>query len=221
MVTPARAEKIKQTLQHRQQGVVVLEDLYDPHNAGAVFRSCEAFGLQQVYLIFEKQAPFNPLTVAKPSSASASRWLNFTVFHSTEACLTQLKNEGYTLYATCLAEDAVSLLETPLTATPKTALLFGNEHRGLSQTAIEMAHHRVMIPMVGMVQSLNLSVTAAICLYELTRQRREVGWDAFGLPPEEQAAMLAAWLSETGEKTTLEDKLSHPPGSAACDPQPL
>lgn len=221
MVTPERAAKIHQTVQHRQQGIVVLEDLYDPHNAGAVFRSCEAFGVQKVYLIFEKQTPFNPLTVAKPSSASASRWLSFTVFHSTEACLSQLINEGYTLYATCLAEDAVSLLETPLTTNPKTALLFGNEHRGLSQTAIKMAHHRVMIPMAGMVQSLNLSVTAAICLYELTRQRRKIGLDAFGLPTTEHAALLDAWLSEPDEKTTLKNELDPPLGSACYDAKPF
>ncbi|MFA5859526.1 MAG: RNA methyltransferase [Elusimicrobiota bacterium] len=169
--TVNRVERIKKVVTARQECVVVLEDIYDPHNAEAVFRSCDAFGVQKVCLIFEHEKKFNPRKVGKSTSSSANKWLDFMSYDSTEMCLSKLKTEGYTIIATAFTPDAVSLYESDISSLAKPVLMFGNEHRGLSEKAVELADIKIIIPMRGFVQSLNLSVTAAICMYELTRQR--------------------------------------------------
>lgn len=169
-LTPVnREEKIKKVIEQRQKGIVILEDIHDPHNAAAVWRSADAFGIQKIYLIFEKEKAFNPKKIGKASSASANKWLDFEIFTSTEECLKKVKSEGYTVYATVLDREAETIYKTDFPENP--AIMFGNEHRGLSEEAINLADKKIYVPMRGMVQSLNLSVTAGICLYELTRQR--------------------------------------------------
>jgi tRNA (guanosine-2'-O-)-methyltransferase len=169
-----RVEKIKRVISSRQRDlIVVLEDVHDPHNAAAVLRTAEAFGVPAVYFIFEQEKYYNPKRVGKSSSASANKWLEFKVFRSTEQCLYALKKLGYTIFATTVASGADSIFKCRFRG--KVALLFGNEHRGLSQQALSYSDRQLTIPMRGMVQSLNLSVTAAICIYELTRQRQASG----------------------------------------------
>lgn len=164
-----RQEKIKRVMGQRQEGIIVLEDIHDPHNAAAVWRSCDAFGFGKVYLIFEQEKRFNPKQVGKASSSSANKWLDFEVFTSTKECLKTIKDKGYTIYATTLDKRATRLEKTRFKDRP--AILFGNEHRGLSETAIKTADKKIYIPMRGMVQSLNLSVTAGIVMWEMSRQR--------------------------------------------------
>jgi tRNA (guanosine-2'-O-)-methyltransferase len=172
MVTETRLNKIKNVVSNRQKDiVVVLEDTYDPHNAEAVFRSCDAFGVKHLHLIFINQKTFNPKKIGKSSSSSANKWLDFTIHNSTEECLTTLKKDGYTIFATTLENDSKSIYDTNFTASKKVAILLGNEHSGLTQKAIELSDEKVIIPMCGMVQSFNLSVTASIFLYEVYRQR--------------------------------------------------
>ncbi len=175
MISAKRIEKIKQVVQKRQHGLtVVLEDIYDPHNAAAVLRSCDAFGVQEVYFIFKNQPEFNPRKVGKLSAASANKWLDFHIYHSSEECLSQLKEAGYTICATILDEEAQSIYDTEY-KDKQIALLFGNEHSGLSKTAIQKADTKIYIPMRGFVQSFNLSVTASMLLFEVTRQRLSNG----------------------------------------------
>jgi len=165
-----RQEKIDKVIDQRQEGVIVLEDIHDPHNAAAAWRTCDAFGFQKVYLIFDQEESFNPKRIGKASSSSANKWLSFKVFKSTKECLEELKNEGYKVMGTLLDQEAKKISEVNFT-NRKMAILFGNEHRGLSETAIKMLDEKIYIPMKGMVQSLNLSVTAAIVMYEIDRQR--------------------------------------------------
>ena len=165
-----RKDKIEAVIQQRREGLVILEDIHDPHNAEAVMRTVEAMGWQKVWLIFEKEVGFDPKQVGKSSSSSANKWLRFEIFGSTKECLEKAKKEGYVVYATVLDSEADSLAESDLTKR-KIAWCVGNEHRGLSQMAINMADKKVYIPMKGMVQSLNLSVATAICLWETERQR--------------------------------------------------
>ena len=193
MVTEARRQRVHQVVSNRQQGVVVLEDVYDPHNAAASFRSVEAFGFQRVCLIFEQEEPFNPRREGKSTSASANKWLDFCIYDSTERCLLDLKEEGYELIATVVDPGAESIYEARF-ENPKIALLFGNEHRGLSPKAVEMADRRVTIPMVGMVRSLNLSVTVALFLYEVTRQRQLRGMERYRLSVSEQERLIRDFL---------------------------
>ncbi|MEK9181278.1 MAG: RNA methyltransferase [Patescibacteria group bacterium] len=164
-------QKIKAVAKNRQSGLaVVLEDIHDPHNAEAVFRSCEAFGVQEVYLIFDRESPFNPKRIGKKTSGSANKWLNFHIYKSAKECFADLKAKRYFLAATVLDKGASSIYKARLSQ-KKLALIFGNEHRGLSAGSQKLSDHKLFIPMRGMVQSLNLSVTAGIFLYEISRQR--------------------------------------------------
>jgi tRNA (guanosine-2'-O-)-methyltransferase len=171
MLTPSRLQKIRKVAASRQQGVVVLEDIHDPHNAAAVLRTCDAFGIQKVCFIFDKGKKFNPRKIGKATSSSANKWLDFEVFTSAKECFSKLKRQGYTIVTTVLDAKAKSIFKTKFT-NPKTALVFGNEHAGLSEAAIKLSDTHIYIPMQGFVQSMNLSVTAAICIYEVFRQRQ-------------------------------------------------
>ncbi len=192
--TPERVQRFHEVAAGRQRGVVVLEDIHDPHNAEAVFRSCDAFGFQRVCLIFDQEEPFDPRRVGKLTSSSANKWLDFDVYGSARECLDALHRDGYEVVATVAEGDADSIFEAELAA-PRIALMLGNEQRGLSAEAVALADRRLTIPMAGMVRSLNLSVTAAIVLYEVTRQRRRAGFDGYLLPPNEQEA-LRQWLAD-------------------------
>ena len=171
----------------------MLEDLHYPHNAEAVLRSCDAFGVQDVHFIFESQPPYNPRKIGKGTSASAHKWLTFHMHHSTEACLKQLKKEGYEILATVVSDrDTENLFSADLTM-EKLALFLGNEREGVSQTVKDRAHQKIHIPMRGMVQSLNLSVTAAILLYEITRQRSAAGRND-ALPEKRRKELIDAYI---------------------------
>lgn len=190
MPTEKRLNKIRSVAALRQQAVVVLEDIHDPHNAAAVLRTCDAFGIQRVCFIFDKGKKFNPRKVGKVTSASANKWLDFETFSSAKECFKKLKRQGYTIVATILDAKAKSIYKTKFTH-PKTALVFGNEHAGLSPAAIELSDAHIYIPMSGFVQSLNLSVTAAICLYEMARQRR---WETkFFLGSKARNQLIKKW----------------------------
>lgn len=167
----SRRNKIISVVKQRQAGIiVVLEDIHDPHNAAAILRTCDGIGMQNVYFIFEKETEYNPKKIGKASSSSANKWLNFQIFHSTETCLTKLHNEGYTIIATALTQTSESLM-TATFQEPKIALFVGNEKNGLSPGAITRADRTLMIPMLGFVQSLNVSVATGIILWEITKQR--------------------------------------------------
>jgi tRNA (guanosine-2'-O-)-methyltransferase len=185
-----RRGKIRQVIEGRQKGVMVLEDIHDPHNAAAVWRSCDGFGFQKVYLIFEKEKIFNPKKIGKTSSGSANKWLDFKIFKSTGECLKELKKDGYKILATVLDKEAKKITETDLKI-KKIAIMLGNEHRGLSEEAIKAADEKVYIPMKGMVQSFNLSVTAAILMYEIDRQR--TGRGNFGIEEKEKREIGQRW----------------------------
>lgn len=171
MPTDERLEKITRLVKGRQAGMtLLLEDLHDPHNAGAIMRSCDAFGVQEVHLVFDQQKPFNPKRLGHASSSSANKWLDFRRHESIESAAAYLKSAGYELVATALEEDSKSVFEAKLDA-PKIALMVGNEHRGLSDRALQLADQKVIIPMRGIVQSLNVSVATALLLFEITRRR--------------------------------------------------
>lgn len=165
-----RAEKIERVMRDKHQGIIVLEDIHDPHNAAAVWRSADCFGFGKIYIIFDQEKTFNPKKVGKASSSSANKWLDFEIFKSTVECYEKLKKDGYKIYATILDKEATDLSLSDIRSQEKTALVFGNEHRGISQMAAAGADEKIYIPMLGMVQSLNLSVTAGILMWEYMRQ---------------------------------------------------
>ena len=181
MVTERRLNRIKNAVANKQEGIVVLQDIHDPHNAQAVIRSCECFGIQKVYLVFENEKRFNPEEFGKLASSSANKWLEYEAFMSTQECFSKLKEDGYKIVATALKDDSVAIYDFDFSSHKKFALCFGNEKDGLSKEAIELADQTLNIPMHGMIQSLNLSVTAALCLFEMTRQRKAKGFQDFSL----------------------------------------
>jgi tRNA (guanosine-2'-O-)-methyltransferase len=174
MVSVKRLAKFKQVVSKRRSDVVVvLEDIYDPHNAAAIFRTMDAFGLQKAYLVFDTVTSFNPKKVGKASSSSANKWLDFKVYNSSETgkisaisrCLTELKQEGYKVVASVVNSEAIDLVKFKWPG--KLALLVGNEHAGLSAEAISLADYGVYINMQGMVESLNVSVATAVFLWQI------------------------------------------------------
>jgi tRNA (guanosine-2'-O-)-methyltransferase len=171
MKTERRLNKIKQVLGYRQPDLkIVLENIHDPHNVSAIFRTCDSVGVDEIYLIYTKETfP----KIGKKSSASAYKWVNKKRFTSVEECYESLRIDGFQILATEIGENSKSLWDYDLTG--KTAIVFGNEHRGVSKEASEKADGCLLIPMFGMVQSLNVSVSCGITLYEIARQRFKVG----------------------------------------------
>lgn len=170
MVSEQRLHKIKTVMSRRRSDlVVVIEDIYDPHNAAAIWRTCEAYGVGKVCLIFDKQTPFDPKKIGKSSSATANKWLDFEIYRNAKECLENLKKQGFSIVATVLNNQAKNIYEFAWPG--KVALLVGNEHSGLSEQAIKLSDYQAYIPMQGMVQSLNLSVATAIFISEIYRSR--------------------------------------------------
>jgi tRNA (guanosine-2'-O-)-methyltransferase len=170
-MTQRRMEKFRRVLAQRQPDLtVVMENIHDPHNVSAVLRSCDAVGVLSVNLLYTVEAfP----RIGRKSSSSASKWIERRKFTSVDECYGTLRAEGYRIHATRLTNHASSLYDLDLTR--PVALVFGNEHRGVSEEAGEKADGNFHVPMMGMIQSLNVSVAAAVSLYEALRQRVGLG----------------------------------------------
>ncbi len=191
--TEKRIEKIKWVLSKRQPSLrVVLENIHDPHNVSAIFRTCDAAGIPKVSLVYNlEKFP----KIGKKSSASAYKWIEREKFKTVEECYNQLKKEKFVIYASSLNGDSKSLYD--LDFTKKSAIVLGNEHRGLSKEAEELADERFYIPMFGMVQSLNVSVSAAISIYEAVRQRKNIGlYDKSELSSKELKKLIDEWAKK-------------------------
>ena len=171
-VTEARIKKFTEVASRRQSGLIlVLEDMWDPHNAAATLRDADAFGVQEIWYVFEKQKYFNPKKIGSEASSSAGKWLTFRVFRKTADCLRELKKKKYVIAATTLDAQSKSLYRTKLSTYSKLALVIGNEHTGISQKMKEKADILLSLPMQGFVESLNLAAATAVFLAEITRQR--------------------------------------------------
>ena len=206
MPTDQRRNKLKRVAEARQAGLtVVIEDVFDPHNLGAISRSCDAFGVQQINVIFESHPEFDPKEVGKNSSTATNKWLDYRIHSSTRAALRTLKGEGWELVAAALDPAADSIFEADFCA-PKIALLFGNEKTGLSSTALKLADRRLMIPMRGIAQSMNVSVSAALFIYEVTRQRMARCPQLLRVPPT-QAAQTLDYFLEMHERHNRRNKM--------------
>lgn len=170
-MTQRRMEKFRRVLALRQPDLtVVMENIHDPHNVSAVLRSCDAVGVLGVNLLYTVESfP----RIGRKSSSSASKWIERRKFTSVDECYGTLRAEGYRIHATRLTNHASSLYDLDLTR--PVALVFGNEHRGVSEEAGEKADGNFHVPMMGMIQSLNVSVAAAVSLYEALRQRVGLG----------------------------------------------
>jgi tRNA (guanosine-2'-O-)-methyltransferase len=190
MASERRVARLDYVLQHRQPDLtVVMENIHDPHNVSAMLRSCDAAGVWEAQLLYNSDAfP----KIGKKSSASAGKWIERRKFKTVGECYGKLRSEGFLIYATRLDDRAESLYDLDLTR--KIALVFGNEHRGVSDEAALESDGLVQIPMYGMIQSLNVSVACAIILYEALRQRsKRRGYGTSKFSKDEHTELLEKW----------------------------
>ena len=163
-----RSEKIYACVSRRQPSLsIVLENVHDPHNVSAVLRSCDAVGVIDVHLVYHTGQSFPEL--GEKSSASARKWVLTHKHSSIDECYDYLRKEGKKILTTGMSNEARSLYTVDFTE--PIAIVFGNEHTGVSEEAILKADGNMLIPQVGMIQSLNISVACAVTLYEAFRQR--------------------------------------------------
>jgi len=171
-MTPERMERLVSVLNKRQDDItVVLENVFDPHNISAVMRTCDAVGVQEIYILNTK-IPQHKKWSAK-SSSSAAKWLTVHQYENAAECFSSLRKRYSSILTTYLSHDAVGLHQLDLTKS--TALVFGNEHSGVSDEIRELADGNFVIPQVGIIQSLNISVACAVTLYEAFRQKTLAG----------------------------------------------
>ncbi len=191
MPTSERIARVKQILSWRQPDLrVVLDRVLIAHNASAVLRTCDAAGILYVNLISPNP---DALVFNRAISTRVEKWLEISVFQTAEECLRPLKEKGFRIIATHLGPDSISYLEADYCQ--PTVLLFGNEAEGASPEALAWADQKIKIPMLGMVQSLNLSVSVGIILYEALRQRQAKGFMTKSrLSQEEYDRLFRQWL---------------------------
>jgi tRNA (guanosine-2'-O-)-methyltransferase len=190
--TKERIQKVSRVLSLRQPDLrVVLEEVTNTHNASAVVRTCDAAGVLYLDIISSAGDPF---PVNEAISTRAEKWLHFSNFTSTEECLNKLKKKGFKIAATYLGKESIPYSE--IDYTQPLAVVFGNESEGISEKARGMADYVIKIPMVGMAQSLNLSVSVGIILYEAMKQRMEKDfYDDKRLSPDEFETFMKTWLN--------------------------
>jgi len=191
--TEKRTNKITSVASTRQFSLrVVLENIHDPHNVSAIFRTCDAVGIPKVSLVYtEESFP----KIGKKSSASAFKWVDKEKFKSIDECYSKLREQGFVIYASALMDNSKNLYDLDLTK--KCAIVLGNEHRGVSTEAAKKADEVFLIPMFGMVQSLNVSVAGAVTLYEALRQRqRKMMYELNEMNEPEINELLEKWIKK-------------------------
>ena len=170
-MTPKRLEKFERVVANRQLDLtIILENVHDPHNIGAVLRSCDSVGIREIFILYtEEQLGVRHIELGKNSSSGARKWLDVHYYTDIEACFKHVRASYKHIFSTHLSSDAKSLHELDLSGS--VALLFGNEKDGLSKEALSYSDGNFIIPQVGMVESLNISVACAVTIYEAFRQR--------------------------------------------------
>jgi tRNA (guanosine-2'-O-)-methyltransferase len=203
-ITPNKKGKFETLIRERTRHLtIVLEDIYQPHNASAVLRSCDCFGIQDVHIIEN----MNKYEVNPDVALGSSKWLTLIKYpakeHNTAECLKNLKSSGYRIIATTPHQDDFTPETLPLEQ--KTALLFGTELAGLSEEAMAMADGYVRIPMYGFTESFNISVSAALLLYALSERLRksDIPWH---LTEDEMLDLRINWAKNVIKKSSLLEK---------------
>jgi len=191
MASEERIKKLRTVLKNRQIDLkVILEDIHDPHNVNAIYRSCEAVGVMDVILLYinEKfpEIKFN-------SSASAYKWIDLHEFSNPLKIIPKLKDEGYQIYSLTLDEQAETIYD--IDWTKPSVIIVGNEHSGVSKKTQELSTQNLYIPMNGIIESLNVSVATAVTLYEASRQRKKHGqYPNSGIDSEWLEKKLEKWI---------------------------
>lgn len=185
---------------------VVLEDIFKPHNASAVIRTCDCFGLQDIHVI-EKTIEYkvNPYV-----TRGASQWVDLHKYHrkdgsSVDLCFESLRAKGYKIFGTSPAPSSISIYD--LQPTEKLALVFGNEHEGISEEVKTKADGLVHIPMLGFTDSFNISVSASIFLYDLVKKAEAMGIPDFYLSEEEKNQLRLKWYRDVVKYSDVHERV--------------
>jgi len=191
LLTPHKAQLFERVASERTRYLtVVLEDLFQEHNASAVIRTCECFGIQDLYAIEDK----NKYTLQRKVARGAGQWIDLHRFtergKASEQAINHLNSSGYKIVAT--SPHALAFTPENLPITEPIALCFGTERLGLSSLVLEQADYHVKIPMYGFTESFNLSVSVALLLQGLKARLNNSDED-WRLSREEQLALKIAW----------------------------
>lgn len=190
-LTPRRRMLFEKVLAQRTNHfTIATQDVYQLHNTSAVIRSCDVFGVQNIHVIEER----NLKKIDREIAMGAQKWIDVNRYHSTGDCLESLREQGYQIVATSPHEAACTLDEFDI-STPS-AFFFGTEKEGLSQEVMNQADVKLKIPMVGFTESLNISVSAAIILQNVTSRLRksELSWQ---LSEEQRMDLKFKWTEKS------------------------
>ncbi len=190
-MTPERTAKIKQVLSNRQNDLtVIIENVTDPHNIAAVMRTCDAVGISEIFVLNTRIKPHKRF--GTKSSSSAQKWMLTHQFTDAAVCIDTVRKKYPRVYSTHLGESSKSIYELDFT-TP-IALVFGNEKIGVSEEIRALCDGNFIIPQVGMISSLNISVACAVTVYEAFRQKSlQHHYNQAKLSIAEQEALLTHW----------------------------
>lgn len=172
-LTESRKERFLEILKNRTNHfTIAMEDVYQLHNTSAVMRSCEVFGIQELNVVEQKFGKRIDTEIAM----GAQKWVDINRFNSMQNCIDSLREKGYQIIATTPHNDSCMLHEFDITK--RSAIFFGTEKEGLSPEVLDQADGYLKIPMVGFTESLNISVSAAIIIQDITNRLRlsDVSW---------------------------------------------
>lgn len=205
MVTEKKWDLFNQIIQNRTRYLtVVLEDIYQPHNASAILRTCDCFGIQDVHIIENR----NKYTINPDVALGASKWLNLCKYNKQEnntlSTINYFKKQGYRIIATTPHSNDIELELFDLKK-GKSALFFGSEMPGLSEIVMDNADEFLKIPMFGFTESFNISVSAAIILHYLSYKLKnsEINWQ---LSDNEKQEVLLNWLRSSVKNSEIIEK---------------
>jgi len=169
-MSPERFEKIKDVLNKRQPDItVILDNVHKPHNIAAILRSCDATGIGNIH----SRSKNSKIGLNLKAASGSNRWVNVNFYHQLSELYKSLSKENYNIFVANNSENAIDYREVNYTI--KTAIVLGAELDGVSNNSLSFANKEIKVPIVGMVESLNVSVTNAVILYEIQRQRKEAG----------------------------------------------
>lgn len=190
-MTPERKHKLLNVLNKRQSNLtVVLENVFDPHNVSAVMRTCDSVGIQDMYTINTRVAPVREWGFK--SSSSARKWVTMHQYTDVNQCFEALRKQYDKIYTTHLADDSVGLYDIDFTQS--IALVFGNETFGVSEEVRALADGNFVIPQIGIIRSLNISVACAVSIYEAFRQKSIAGqYNQPSFSAERSTQLLTEW----------------------------
>jgi len=190
-LTPQRKSRFDTVLPNRTKHfTVATEDVYQLHNTSAVIRSCDVFGIQEVHIVEER----NSKRIDREIAMGSQKWVDLQRYHTVADCIQNLKDTGYQIVATTPHDNDQVLADFDITK--KSCFFFGRETEGLSPEVMAAADCFLKIPMVGFTESLNISVSAAIILQDVTNKlrRSEVSWQ---MTADEQLEKRLDWISKT------------------------